>query len=288
MHDQAENLRLQLDSAKQQPIAKTISFVSGKGGVGKSNIALNIALELQNRKKKVLLVDLDIGMGNIEVMLGSHAPYSIVDLIESQYRFQDIIHPGPNGLSYIAGGSSLIDIFTMNEHDFSFFYEQYNDAIKQFDYILFDMGAGINEWSVSFILASDECIVVTTPEPTAITDAYSMIKHLLQRNTQLPISIIMNQVSEVKKGEKIAEQFQHVVDSFLNYKVAIKGVIPYDPLVTKAVVKQIPYILLNERARASQAIKRLVNLYTSNGTIDQEKNSSLTFIDKLKTFIRKR
>ncbi|HEY4601574.1 MAG TPA: MinD/ParA family protein [Cerasibacillus sp.] len=289
MHDQATNLRQQLDSVKQHPLAKTIAFVSGKGGVGKSNIALNFAIELQKRHKSVLLIDLDIGMGNIEVMLGLQAQYSIVDLLESHYRLQDIIQNGPNGLSFIAGGSGLLDIFSMNEQDFSFFYEEYSQAVRQFDYILFDMGAGINEWSVSFILAADECVVVTTPEPTAITDAYSMIKHLLQRNEKLPMSIIMNRVSEVRKGEKTAQQFQHIVEKFLNYNIVIRGVIPYDTQVTKAVIKQTPYLLLNERSRASQAIKRLVDLYTSTSdSVEQTANNPLSFIDKLKTFLRKR
>lgn len=289
MHDQAENLRQQLDSVKQHHLAKTISFVSGKGGVGKSNIALNFAIELQNRQKKVLLIDLDIGMGNIEVMLGLQAQYSIVDLLESHYRIQDIIQPGPKGLSYIAGGSGLLDIFSMDDHDFTFFYEEYSQAVRRFDYVLFDMGAGINEWSVSFIVAADECVVVTTPEPTAITDAYSMIKHLLQRNQELPMSVIMNRVSEVGKGKKTAQQFQHVVERFLNYKIAIRGVIPYDPHVTKAVIKQTPYLLLNERSQASQAIKRLVDFYTStSNSVEQARNNPLSFIDKLKSFLRKR
>src|SRR5699024_492063 len=177
MNDQAEQLRHHVKGHTN--VAKTISIVSGKGGVGKSNTALNFCIELQKRGKKVLLFDLDIGMGNIDILLGKTPKYTIVDLFTDFMPIHDMIEIGPKGLSYIAGGCSLNDLVQMDPYKLDYFFQQYDLLVMEFDYIFFDMGAGATESSLAFILSSDECIVVTTPEPTAITDAYSMIKQIV-------------------------------------------------------------------------------------------------------------
>ncbi|TXL67699.1 MinD/ParA family protein [Cerasibacillus terrae] len=287
MGDQAENLRQQIyRSSNKRNHAKTISFVSGKGGVGKSNISLNFAIEMQQRGKKVLIIDMDIGMGNMEVLLGLQAKHSIVDLFVSRFKLHDIIQQGPKNLSFIAGGSGLTNLFTVAQEDMNYFFEEYEKALQHFDFILFDMGAGIDEKSLSFILASDECIVITTPEPTAITDAYSMIKHILHHDRSFSLYIVMNRVSHLKKGKEVANQFKQIIFNFLHREVDIIGILPNDSLVSKAVVKQKPYLLLNENAPISKAVKRLVGNYLNEKV--EKQIVSLSFIDKLKTFIRKR
>src|SRR5699024_5063596 len=213
MYDQAEKLRDRL--SKQQKQGKTIAVVSGKGGVGKSNTALNFSLELQRAGKRVLLFDLDVGMGNIDILIGNDAKYTIANLFNEFIPLHDIIELGPLDLSYVAGGTSLNEFICLDEQKLNYFYEQYNKIVKKYDYILFDLGAGVSQGSMSFILASDECFVVTTPEPTALTDAYSMIKHIFLKQSKMPISIIMNRCSNSREGNQLLDKFNQLINKFL-------------------------------------------------------------------------
>lgn len=287
MHDQAASLRRRLEMSKHPKQAKTISIISGKGGVGKSNIAINFSLELIRSKKKVLLFDLDVGMGNVDILLGSHARKTIIDMFAEHLSIHDIIESGPNTLSYIAGGSGLNSFFMMDHHKQGFFFEQYKELVQLYDYIIFDIGAGATEDSLFFILASDECIVVTTPEPTSITDAYGMIKHVVHHQSNMPIYVIMNRALSQKDGIKSLERFKLVITQFLQVDVQMMGILPDDPSVSKAVRKQVPYVLLNERSAISKAMKQLTANYLSK--LDDVNNlRPASFVQKLKQLMTER
>ncbi|MFB4167478.1 MinD/ParA family protein [Virgibacillus sp. JSM 102003] len=287
MHDQAASLRRQLEISKDPRQTRTIAVVSGKGGVGKSNVALNFSLELLSQDKKVLLMDLDVGMGNIDILLGLHSEKTIVDMFTDRLSVHDIIETGPRGLAYIAAGSGLTDLFLMDEEKRDYFYQQYDELVKLYDYIIFDMGAGATNDSLSMILASDECIVVTTPEPTSITDAYGMIKHILNRQGNMPISVIMNRSASAKSGNQALDRFQRVVAQFLNVEIKKLGILPDDKIVPTAVIRQIPYVLLNNKAAVSKAINVIVRNYTLYGTESQQQKST-SFVKKLKQFMMER
>ncbi|SEQ57715.1 flagellar biosynthesis protein FlhG [Virgibacillus subterraneus] len=287
MHDQAASLRRQLAISKDPRQGRTIAVVSGKGGVGKSNVALNFSLELLNQDKKVLLLDLDVGMGNIDILLGLHSEKTIVDMFTGHLSVHDIIETGPRGLAYVAAGSGLTDLFMMDQEKRDYFYQQYDELVNMYDYIIFDMGAGATNDSLSLILASDECVVVTTPEPTSITDAYGMIKHILNKQRNMPISVIMNRSASVKSGYQALDRFQRVVTQFLDVEIQKLGILPDDKIVSTAVIRQIPYVLLNEKAAVSKAIKEIVNNYTSYGTEYQQQKST-SFVTKLKQFMMER
>ncbi|MFD2044121.1 MinD/ParA family protein [Ornithinibacillus salinisoli] len=287
MHDQAEGLRRKFEMLQQPRQAKTISFVSGKGGVGKSNVALNFSLELCRNGKKVILVDLDIGMGNVEILLGLQANKTIVDMLHDHIPIYDIIETGPCDLAYISGGSGLADVFTMDQEKMAHFFEQYNKLTQLYDYIIFDMGAGATPTSMAFVLAADECIVVTTPEPTSITDAYSMIKHIVTQQSSMPIYVLLNRSTSPKNGLKSLERFKRVIKHFLNFEVKFLGVLPDDQVVTKAVIRQIPYSLYNERAAVSKSLKQLTKSYISD-TQESTHNEPSSFIQKFKRLIKER
>src|SRR5699024_1692753 len=174
MHDQAERLRNRMNGHVEENNCKTIAVISGKGGVGKSTTVLNFAIEMQNKGKRVLIFDLDIGMGNIDILLGQPSKYTILNFLEEFLPIHDMIETGPKGLSYIAGGSGFNDLLELDEAKLNYFFSQYELLTKDYDYIFFDLGAGVSKSSLAFILASDECFLVTTPEPTSIADAYSM------------------------------------------------------------------------------------------------------------------
>lgn len=289
-HDQATNLRRKISNVNKHidmpKNAKTISIVSGKGGVGKSNVAINFSLELLARNKKVIIFDLDVGMGNIDILLGLQADQTIVDMIEKQLPIVDIIEEGPNQLAYLAGGTGLPDFFTMDEIKLAYFFEQYEKLAKIYDYIIFDLGAGATKESLLLISASDECMVITTPEPTSITDAYGMIKHIVNNNDEMPIYVIMNRCSNYRSGTRALQRFDRVIIHFLNIHIEKLGVLLEDKLVRTAVIRQVPFTLLNKKSPASKSLMQITTNYLNDS--NNQKLKSFSFIDKLKQFIRKR
>lgn len=288
MTDQAENLRRKLAGSQQQNIAKTICFISGKGGVGKSNIALNFAIKLQQARNKVLLIDFDIGMGNIDVLLGISSKNTLADLFEKGLPIKEIINSGPKNLDFISGGSGLTNIFTLNNEKKDYFYNQYNNLVRDYDYIIFDMGAGVTDDSMYFILAADECIVVITPEPTSITDGYGMIKHVVKNQPNMPIYVVMNRCQSKTTGRKAVQKFEQVIWQFLKKKIKIIGILPNDQLVPISVMRQMPFVLLNNRAPIKVAMVEMVKKYLSDKNNIQNQDETLSFIQKLKALIRKR
>ena len=285
MNDQADRLRQHVNPDYHK--ARTIAVISGKGGVGKSNTALNFSIELQKRGKKVLLFDLDVGMGNIDILLGKDSSHTIVDLFNDFMPIHDMIESGPKGLSFIAGGSSLNDLVQFDENRINFFFEQYELLARDYDYIIFDMGAGATESSLAFVLASDECIVVTTPEPTAITDAYSMIKQVLARRDDMPLSVVMNRCDSIKEGNKSLLRFQKVVKQFLHKEIGSLGVLPNDKIVHTAVIRQTPYTLLNKHAAISKAIQAMAAAFEKEGE-SEAVQTEFTFVKKLKGLLKVR
>lgn len=288
MRDQATNLREKLNRDQDISQAKTIAIVSGKGGVGKSNVALNFAIELLHSHKRVLLFDLDVGMGNIDILLGQQPNQTVLDMLTEQFMIDRVITKGPNNLHYIAGGSSLTNIVTMDQKKMDYFLFQLQKLVPLYDHIIFDMGAGASRDNLAFILAADECMVVTTPEPTAITDAYGMIKHILNKQQNMPIYVVMNRTHTRKQGTKALERFRRIVHQFLHVTIQPMGVLPEDPIVQTAVIRQIPYVLLNDHAIVSKAMKQMTIHYLAETVKDGKPIVPHSFVQKIKRFLIER
>ncbi|KGX88429.1 MinD/ParA family protein [Pontibacillus litoralis] len=286
MKDQAHKLRQQFSRIQHHTEAKTIAVASGKGGVGKSNFVLNFALTLTEKSKKVLIFDLDIGMGNIDILLGLHPKKSIVDLFEENTAIHEIIEHSPYGLAYIAAGSGLASVFQLDDAKMEYFFHQLQLILNDYDYIFFDMGAGVTNHSLAFVLAADEAIIVTTPEPTAITDGYAMIKHIMRHPGSPPIYIVMNRVSSHKVGEQTMNRLQQVVSRFLYKQIYPLGLLPDDSIVSKAVIQQIPFTKYREHAKVSKRLRGIVSNYL--GYIAPKQKEQRNFVTKLKQLIRER
>ena len=282
MHDQAERLRNKLTPPKKQ--AKTIAFASGKGGVGKSNTALNFAIELQQQNKSVLLFDLDIGMGNIDILLGNRSKHSIVNFFADFMPISGIIELGPVGLSYIAGGANLNDLIDLDEEKLTYFFDQYNSLAYSYDYIIFDLGAGVSSATLSFILAADECFMITTPEPTSITDAYSVVKQIVIHNKELPIHLIMNRCHNMREAKQSVDRFKQVVINLLATDLVYTSLLPDDKVVTSAVMKQTPYIISAPRSAISRRLKKIVADFLVEDNETKQKSTG-SFIEKLKQYL---
>lgn len=286
MNDQALELRRKFNPDDNKRNAKTISIVSGKGGVGKSNFALNYSLALINKGKRVLLIDLDVGMGNINILLGLNVDKTIIDMMHDFLPIYSIIRKGPIGLDFISGGSGEKDLFSMNNDKKIFFIKEYTKLIGAYDYIIFDMGAGATNDSIFFVLASEECIVITTPEPTSITDSYSMIKHIIKHQREMPIYVVMNRCFTNKSDQQSLLKFKEVISTFLNITINPLGIIPDDRVVIKAVMEQKPYMLLNPKSPASKAVTVICERYLE-GTSTKLDQKDATFIQKLTNFFKR-
>lgn len=285
MKDQAELLRHRMKTREPVKQARTIAIASGKGGVGKSNFCLNFALQLTAQQKRVLIFDLDIGMGNIDILMGETPTHTFIDLFRENMTIHDIIELGPESLSYIAGGSGLSHIFQLDHGKFLHFQNEFDKLTKSYDYILFDMGAGATDDSFNFIISAEEAIVVTTPEPTSITDGYAMIKHLVKKEKQLPISVLVNRSLHDKNGRQTFERLQMVVRKFLEKEITFLGTIPDDRAVLQAVNNQKPFVLDQPTSKASRSLKNIAAEYIQE---DAPQGVPTSFMDKLKRFVFER
>lgn len=288
MRDQAESLRLKLLKKHGLKEAKVIAIVSGKGGVGKSNFTLNFSINLSWKGYKVLLVDMDIGMGNIDILMGLSSKVSFIDLFQSGMSMQDIIRNGPEGISYIAGGSGLSSMFKLDSDKLESLLNQLEKLSLEYDYILFDMGAGITEDALEFLLSVHQIFVITTPEPTSMTDAYSMMKYISYRDKDVALYLVSNRVHSPKEGENTLNRLSEVVKQFLHKDVIKLGFLPDDRTVSQAVSRQIPFLLFDSKSKISVTLSKLTDDYLLGNCSKLEKIKPTSFISKLRHYFSER
>lgn len=257
MRDQAETLRLKM-MRRQGELGRAIAVVSGKGGVGKSNFTMNFAITLAQKGKKVAIVDMDIGMGNINILIGKNASYSLKDYLEGNKLLDEVIFEGSKELRYISGGSGMTSVLDWSEVMFERLIHAFEQLQKNYDYILFDMGAGATNWSLDVLTSIDEIIVISTAEPTSITDAYSMMKYIHVRDTEKQFYILCNRVFSKEEGIETNERLKLTMKRFLDKDVTILGSLPEDPVVRKAVREQVPFSLAHPDALISKTLQLIV------------------------------
>jgi len=288
MKDQAETLRMMVKQSNEEARTKAIAVISGKGGVGKSNFSLNFSLMLSRRGFNVLLFDMDIGMGNIDILLGQSSNITIVDMFNKGLSLRDLIRKGPDNLSFIAGGTGLTKIFEMDIEKVQYFVEQIQKISLEYDYIIFDMGAGISEDRLQFLMSVHEIIVITTPEPTAITDAYATIKYIHLQDKNIPFYLVVNRAGTEKEGSDTLARLTKVIKQFLGREITKLGMLPEDRTVSKAVVKQTPFLLLDPSTKISRAMRDMVERYIANSFETEKPSTSFSFIAKLRQFFLER
>ena len=214
MRDQAETLRLKMLKSRGE-LSRWIPIVSGKGGVGKSNFSTNFAHALLSKGKKVIIIDMDIGMGNIHILLGMTPQYSLRDYLLGTKEIDEVINETPEGLHFISGGSGLDTVMEWSKEMFERLIQAFEHLQQTYDFILFDMGAGATQSSIELIVAVDEIIVISTTEPTSITDAYSMMKFICLQDSDKAFSIVSNRVSKGDDGNDAITRLQYAMRKFL-------------------------------------------------------------------------
>ncbi|KAB2954380.1 MinD/ParA family protein [Heliorestis acidaminivorans] len=266
MKDQAEKLRIMMQNMRQQvefEIAgeesptRIICISSGKGGVGKTNLTLNLGLALVDYGQRVLILDADMGMANVDVILGKVPPHNLYHVIRGEKKLSEVICKGPKGIGLISGGSGIVELANLGAQELDRFIEGLSELDGTVDILLIDTGAGISKNVLSYIYAADELIVVTTPEPTAITDAYGLIKSVEMVQKKKPISLVVNKIENEKEGNDVSQKLLIASKKFLNRELNVMGYIPDDPVVSKSVKIQKPFYLHYENSSASLAISRL-------------------------------
>lgn len=259
--DQAEKLRNVVKQKKEQrgQNARVITVTSGKGGVGKSNVAVNLAVQLQKRGLRVLVFDADLGLANIEVMFGVIPQYNLSDLIYHGKGMRDIISEGPNGIGFISSGNGIAGMSDLTQEQTRYLARSLRELDQMADVILVDTGAGISSHVLEFVVASPEVILVTTPEPSAITDAYSLLKALYRNprfhRDETRIGVLVNRVSQMDEGRQVYEKLSSVVGQFLQGELSLIGTIPQDGALERAVRQQKTVSICQPQARSARAFQ---------------------------------
>ncbi|HZG76504.1 MAG TPA: MinD/ParA family protein [Paenibacillus sp.] len=296
MNDQAEALRNLVRQDEGHPSmarpapepsrpTRILTITSGKGGVGKSNFTLNFALQLQAQGYKVLVFDADIGMANIDVLMGASPKYNLYHLLKRERTIEEIICLGPNDLRFIAGGSGFNDLLSLTKEELEYFTEQVLSLSGTVDYILFDTGAGLSKESMTFITAAEQTIVVTTPEPTSITDAYAIIKMVHAQEPDVRFQLVVNRVTDRKEGKQTADKIRMVSNQFLQLDIPTLGFIPDDANVTKAVKRQVPFSVLFPDSVATRELKELVRRFEQSQPMPPQGGSAETETGGVKRFL---
>ncbi|RSD28006.1 MinD/ParA family protein [Mesobacillus subterraneus] len=288
MNDQAEKLRNRLKTNLPSREAKTLAVVSGKGGVGKSNFSLNFSISLAKKGHKVLLFDLDIGMGNIEILMGKHSSLSIADFLSGKASMEEVIFQGPHGVEYIAGGSGLSQLIRMDQDSVDYFTSSLRDVLTKYDYLIFDMGAGLNEETLAILLSVNEIFVITTTEPTSMMDAYATMKYIHLADSELPFYLVVNRASSQKEGNDTLMRIEEVLRKFLGRTPIKLGFLPDDKAVQEAVKRQVPFIMFNERSQVSKALSEILEKYINKMSYNAEKRNNRSFTARLKQLLFER
>lgn len=269
MTDQAETLRAIMRQRGQEHEetrrTRIITIASGKGGVGKTNVSTNLALSYAAMGQKVILMDADLGLANVNVVLGVIPKYNLYHVIRKQKKMSDILMDTDYGIQIVAGASGFSKIANLSEDERQGFIEELYH-LSDADVIIIDAGAGVSNNVLAFVGAADEAIIVTTPEPTAITDAYGIIKIIATEidNLNLGLKLIVNRVKSVTEGKKVAERVINISAQFLNLKVDYLGCIYEDPSVQQAILKQKPFLSLDPRCKASMCINQIAGRLEKN------------------------
>jgi flagellar biosynthesis protein FlhG len=273
MYDQAQILRGMMErrtelavveAAPARPQPRTVAVTSGKGGVGKSSVALNLAIALQKMGHNTCLLDANLGLGNIDLLCGLNGYWNLSHVVSGARTVPEIVLEGPCGIHVVPGASGLLDAADCSPAALGDILSQLEDFERQHDFLIIDTGTGIHRTVRHFVAAAQTTLIVTTPEPTAIADAYATLKALTAGSELLQAHLLVNQADSTDQARDIIARVQQTARTFLRATVLSAGSIPRDPAVVQAVVRRKPFAAEAMRTPAGLAIeqlgRRIVNL----------------------------
>lgn len=242
-----------------EKIARTITVTSGKGGVGKTSVVANMAICLAQSGQRVIILDADLGMANIDVVFGIRPKYNLMDVVNGNMSIDEIMVPGPSGIQIIAGGSGVAELAQLDSEKGKRLFDQLKFLEDKTDFLLIDTGAGISDGVISFCMAADQIIVITTTEPTSMADAYGIIKVIHSRRNESHISVLVNRVDSADEGQAIHDRLSKVASDFLSLDLHFLGALPQDRQMHLAVRQQTPLLLFAPMSPAATGIRKVVS-----------------------------
>ncbi len=253
--------RLELRTPRQagKKIARTITVTSGKGGVGKTSMVANLAICLAQAGQRVIILDADLGLANIDVVFGIRPKHNLMDVISGEMNLDEVMIQGPNGIQIIAGGSGVSELAQLETDKARKLFDQLKFLEDKTDYLLIDTGAGISDSVISFCQAADQIIVITTTEPTALADAYGIIKILSLKRPESHVSVLVNRVDNPEEGHEVHQRLARVANEFLGFQIHQLGSIPQDRQMHLAVRQQTPLMLFSPMSPAATGIRKIVS-----------------------------
>jgi len=270
----------QAEGLKQIP--KIISIVSGKGGVGKSLVAVNLSIAISKLSKKVLLYDIDIGFGSVEILLGTSAKLTIKDYFQNKTGLDEIIVKTKYGIDVISGGLDVEDLVYFNIGNKESLFKDFSRVISEYDYIILDFPPGYNENLENFYESSDFMVLITTPEPTSLINAYTFLKMMAIKGIDpSELHIVLNMVRDMKDARRCMDRFIGVIERFIGMSPSATHIMRFDSAVRKSVENQKPFVFERKMVQPSLVIYRIANMITKERKVKVKKS----FLDKLKAFL---
>lgn len=255
--DQAENLRQMVEKRRE---VRVISVASGKGGVGKSSISVNLAIIMRRLGKRVLILDADFGLANIDVMLGITTRLDLRYFLKGEKTIDEIIQTGHEGVRFISGGSGVTELINMSD-------EQLNHLLStivntaagsspenQIDVIIMDAGAGVSNTIMQILLASSETIIVTTPEPTAFLDAYALVKTIIKQDATHPLHLIANKCEKIREAQSVLTGLIDTCGKHLGKNINPLGLVSYNHDITTSIKSQLPLVISDPYGQTTREI----------------------------------
>ena len=283
MKDQAEGLRRLVKQQKEA--ARVIAVTSGKGGVGKTNIAVNLALALRERDFRVVLIDVDLGLANVDILLGITPAFNLGHVLRGERTMQEIMAEGPLGLKILSGGSGITDLANLNGWRLEVFIKSLELLNREFDFVILDTGAGIHRNVLSFVLAATEVLVVTTPEPTAITDAYGLLKVIRKQRPDAKVRLVVNMAKSPNEAQLVADKLNSVLLEYVQWEVEYLGYVLQESQTAKAVADQQPVLLAFPTAMSSRSFRRIAGILAGE-QVDAASIGLKGFFSKVYDFLR--
>lgn len=265
MKDQAEGLRVLAQSAGKksgkasQLRARAIAVTSGKGGVGKTNLTINLAIEAARRGKKVLVVDADWGLANIDVVLGVNPELNVSHFVSGEATLEEIMYEGPEGIMLVPNGSGLTELANVSQVKQKRIFSALAQLEEEYDVVLLDTGAGISDKVLNFVYSAGEAIVVVTPEPTSIRDAYAVIKTVTKKSPRSRLGILVNMAGDNEEGRDVGQRISDVAEQFLGRRIEVLGHVRDDKALSQSVREQIPVVIRSPKSDSARDVAVLAD-----------------------------
>jgi flagellar biosynthesis protein FlhG len=261
---------------------RVLAVTSGKGGVGKTNLSANLAIALSMRGERVTVFDADIGLANLDVVLGVPAKGTLQQVVSGEKKLMELLADGPGGIKFLGGGSGIETMLNLSGRAGDAFIAELRTLETSTDFLVFDTGAGIDANVMTFLAAADEVLVVVTPDPASMTDGYATIKAILGRNPETKMRVVMNLVDDEAQGKAVFARLSSIAQQFLGAPLVYAGFVRTDPRAAAAVRKRKPW-MIDPTMPASQDVNRVAGWLLGDRMAPYvDSTTTISFADRLR------